>query len=138
MQEDNRTTKLQAALEVLSIIAPIVCLADCIVIPILFMILPLIGVHQIFHGVGDQLVLLIVLSICAPTITIGFLKHRRKSVMILMMIGFALMFCANFAGQIIDESLHLALSLLGSALLIRANIINRRLQKASSCCNHHH
>lgn len=139
MQEDPRPSKLQSALEVLSIVGPIVCLVDCVVIPVLLMVLPLVGVHQIFHGMGDQLLLLLVLAICTPTITAGFLKHRRKSVMVLMVVGFALMFCANFAGHAIDETLHLALSVLGSTLLIRANIVNRRLQKSSSsCCGHHH
>ncbi len=138
LHEDKRPSKLQSALEVLSIVGPIICLVDCVVIPVLLMVLPLVGVHQIFHGMGDQLLLLLVLAICTPTITAGFLKHRRKSVMVLMIFGFGFMFCANFAGHALDETLHLALSILGSVLLIRANLVNRQLQRSSSCCGHRH
>jgi hypothetical protein len=130
-------SKVEAVLEVLSVIGPIICLVDCIAIPLLLTVLPLVGVHQICHGVGDQLLLLLVLAICAPTLTIGFLKHKRKSVLVLMTLGFSLIFCANFAGHLIDETFHFVLTTIGSILLIRANLVNRSLRK-TACCNHSH
>ena len=129
-------TKLESMLEVLSIVGPIICLIDCIVIPIVLFTLPLVGVHEIFHGIGDQVLLLLVFAICMPTITAGFMKHRRKSVMLLMASGFVVMFFTNFAGHLFDHTLHLALSALGSFLLIKANLENRKYR--GSCCDHSH
>lgn len=138
MRNVSIPAKLEAVLEVLSVVGPIICLVDCVAIPVLLTVLPLVGVHQIFHGVGDQLLLLLVLLICAPTITIGFLQHKRKNVMVLMTLGFGLMFCANFAGHLIDETLHFVLTTMGSILLIRANLVNRRLRNTACCSKHSH
>jgi hypothetical protein len=134
--QSSLTTRLKTALEVLSVVGPIICLIDCIVIPAVLMVLPLVGIKQIFHGISDQILLLLVLAICTPTITTGFIKHRRVSVMIFMAIGFSLMFFASFAGHVIDESLHLILTSLGSVFLIKANWDNRQFSKGK-CCEHH-
>lgn len=121
-------------LEVLAVVAPIICLVDCIVIPLALMLLPLVGVTHVFHGVGDQLLAVLVLLICAPVLIPGFLKHRRKSVLVLMSLGFGLIFFANMAGQAIDEGLHVVLSIAGSIMLIKANFDNKRFSKCS--CRH--
>jgi hypothetical protein len=123
-------------IEVLSLVGPIICLIDCIVIPIVLFTLPLVGVHEICHGIGDQVLLLLVFAICMPTITAGFLKHRRKSVLLLMASGFVVMFFANFAGNLFDRTIHLMLSALGSLLLIKANLENKKYRGA--CCDHGH
>ena len=129
-------SKVKAALELLAIIGPILCLVDCVVIPLLLMVLPLVGRHQIYHGVGDQILLLLVLAICTPTITVGFLQHKRKSVFVLMGLGCSLMLFVNFAGHGIDETVHFLLTTLGSVLLIKANFDNRQYSKGT-CCSHH-
>jgi hypothetical protein len=128
--------RVKAALELLAIVGPVLCLVDCVVIPLLLMVLPLVGMRQIYHGVGDQFLLLVVLAICTPTLAAGFLKHKRKSVFVLMALGCSLMFFVNFAGHGLDETLHFLLTALGSVLLIKANFDNRQYSK-HSCCSHH-
>ena len=132
------TNRLKSALEILSVVGPIICLIDCIVIPVVLMVLPVVGVKQIFHGISDQILLLLVLSICTPTITIGFVGHRKISVLFFMAIGFGLMFLANFGGHTIDEGLHLLITTMGSAFLIKANWDNRKFSKGKCCDQHHH
>ena len=138
VQQDKSSSKWQSALEILSVVGPIICLVDCVVIPILLTVLPIIGVRQIFHGIGDQILLMLVLAICTPTITAGFLQHKRKSVIVLMSLGFASMFLANFAGHSIDEGLHWILTTLGSVFLIKANFDNRQFRKTPCCDGHCH
>jgi hypothetical protein len=121
-------------LEVLAVVGPIICLIDCLVIPIALIVLPLVGINHICHGIGDQLLAFLVLAICAPTLIPSFLKHRQKSVLALMVLGFSLIFFANFAGHAIDETLHLAMSVIGSILLIKAGADNRRFNKCA--CRH--
>jgi hypothetical protein len=136
--EDNvRPSRFRAALDFLALIAPIICLVDCVVIPVLLMLLPLMGIHQIYHGVSDQILLLLVLAICTPAVTSGFLKHRNPSVFVLLALGLGLMFFANLAGHVIDDSVHFCLTALGSFFLIKANLSNKQLSK-HACCSHNH
>ncbi len=137
-QTDLKPSKVKTALEVLSVAGPIICLVDCIVIPLILTVLPLIGIRQICHGLSDQLLLLLVLAVCTPTLTAGFLKHKQKSVIVFMALGFAMMFFANFAGHLIDESVHFILTTIGSALLIKANFDNRQFSKSPCCAGHSH
>lgn len=131
------SSRVKAALEILSVLGPIICLIDCVVIPVALMVLPVVGIKQVFHGVSDQILLLIVLAICAPTITMGFLKHKQFRVMLFMAAGFGLMFFASFGGHLIDESVHALITVFGSAFLIKANWDNRQFSK-DKCCDHHH
>jgi len=135
-QPQKSPSRLRTALEVLAVIGPIICLVDCVVIPLALMILPLVGIRQIYHGVGDQILLFVILAICMPALTLGFLKHRRKSVLALMAMGFGLIFFANLGGHLLDETIHLVVTLVGSVLLIKANLDNKRLSKCG--CHSHH
>lgn len=55
-------------IDVLSIIAPIICLFDCIVLPAMAILLPFVSVKQMMHGISDQMIALIVLGICMTAI----------------------------------------------------------------------
>jgi hypothetical protein len=122
------------AIEFGSRVAPVLCLVDCILIPICIPLLPFFGMNHLFHGVSDQVLLLIVVALCAPLLVPDFLKHRRMSVLVLMSAGFTLMFVANYIGHNIDELVHLSLTAMGSLCLITAN---RQNQKAKKCCSNH-
>ncbi len=99
----NMRNVLAKALETLAVIGPIICLVDCLVIPIAIAILPLAGMHHVFHGIGDQFLTFLVLAICAPVMLPGFFKHRRKSVLVMMGLGFGLIFFANYAGSVFGK-----------------------------------
>lgn len=129
LNKNSRSTALQATLEWLSMAAPIICLVDCVLIPILLLFLPFAGLHNVWHGLGDQALSFLVLAICAPSIIPGFLRHRRKSVLAMMTVGFALIFFANVAGQAIDQTVHMTLICLASFFLTKANFDNRRFAK---------
>ncbi|MBK9140976.1 MAG: MerC domain-containing protein [Candidatus Melainabacteria bacterium] len=130
------SAKLEESLAVLSIVAPIICLVDCLVIPAALVLLPAMGFHHVFHGISDQFFAIMVLLICGPVLIPGFLQHRKKRVLFLMALGFASIFLANFLSDRLDETLHLSLSVLGSACLIKANLDNKRLRKCG--CKHGH
>ena len=138
MQEHKHLNNknLKAFLEILAIIAPIICLVDCIVIPIVLAVLPFVGVHQVWHGVSDQLLAMIAVGICTPVIVPGYLEHRKKSVLFFMAGGFSLIFLASFAGHVIDGTLHSLIAVAGSAMLIKANYDNKRFKKGCGCHSH--
>ena len=135
MDEPRRFAK--SFLEVLAVVAPVICLVDCVVIPVILALLPFFGATgwlKIWHGVGDQFLALLVLLICTPVIVPGYIQHRKKSVLVFMAAGFTLIFLANFIGHPLDESVHTVLTLMGSCFLVKANWDNKRFRKA---CHSH-
>ncbi|HEY9681007.1 MAG TPA: MerC domain-containing protein [Oculatellaceae cyanobacterium] len=128
----NIRSQLKGTVEILGIVAPIICLIDCIALPVLTALLPLLG-HHLVHGLQDQLLCVVVLSICAPVILPGFAKHRNWIVLSMFVLGSSLMLIVNFFAAV-DEAFHLVCSLAASALLIKSNIDNKRLL---ACACHH-
>ena len=124
-------------IDVLSIIAPIICLFDCIVLPAMAILLPFVSVKQMMHGISDQMIALIVLGICMTAILPGFLRHRNRRVLILFGSGISLLFFVSFAGERLDQAVHASMTLAVSFLLIKANLENKKLL-ACSCHHHHH
>jgi hypothetical protein len=125
-------SQFRSAIEMLGLIAPILCLFDCIVLPILPAFLPLVGIPRIIHGVSDQLLTLIVLTLCCPALLPGFFKHRNPRILIMFGTAAGLMLFINMISAGLDQLLHISLTLLASGLLIKANLDNRRLL-ACSC-----
>jgi len=134
---------IKAASEFLAIAAPIICLFDCVVLPILAAFLPFIGMHNIMHGVSDQFITALVLAICLPVLVPGIIKHRSKNVALTFAGAACLMLFTNILSESIDVVFHTILTTATSVLLIRANWLNKRLlatvPASTGCsCKHHH
>ncbi len=130
------STRWKKILDFLAVAAPIICLIDCVVLPVVSALLPFVGMEQVSHGlINDQLVFLLVLGICLPIIVPGFLKHKSKRVLGMFSAAILLMAVVNFGGVAIDEGLHMCISLLVAVLLISANRENKRLLGCG--CSHH-
>lgn len=141
MQKTSKNSKLVNTLEILGVLAPVLCLVDCIVVPLALLVLPFVGVTHVMHGMSDQLLTLLMVAICVPAVVPGFLKHRQVRVLALMAAGFGAIFFANIIGGAVDETVHFLLTACGSACLIKSNWDNRRLARVSaseSCCSHDH
>jgi hypothetical protein len=141
VQKTRKNSKLVNTLEILGVLAPILCLVDCIVVPLALLVLPFVGVTHVMHGMSDQLLTLLMVAICVPAVVPGFLKHRQVRVLALMAAGFGAIFFANIVGGAVDETVHFLLTACGSACLIKANWDNRRLSRVSaseSCCSQDH
>ena len=134
----TRSPMLRSTLDVLATVAPIICLVDCIVIPIVLAVLPMVGIQKVYHGINDQLLTLLVLLICAPVLVPGYFRHRKKSVLVFMSLGFSLVFLANFAGHLFDNTVHVVITIAGSCFLIKANQDNKRFSKKCGCTHHLH
>lgn len=132
---------LKLVSEFLAIAAPIICLFDCVVLPVLSAILPFVGIQHFVHGISDQFITALVLAICLPVLIPGIVKHKNKSVAFMFSGAICLMLFTNFMGERIDQWLHICLTVATSILLIRSNWLNKQLMKAvspCSCAHHHH
>lgn len=130
---------LKTVSEFLAVAAPIICLFDCVVLPVLSALLPFIGVQQFVHGISDQFITALVVAICSPVLIPGYFKHKNKSVVFMFSGAICLMLFTNMMGERIDQTLHIALTIATSILLIRSNWLNKQLLKAVSpcACSHH-
>lgn len=141
----NRRLQLRQYLklvsEFLAVTAPIICLFDCVVLPVLSAILPFVGIQHIVHGISDQFITALVLAVCLPVLIPGIIKHKNKSVALMFSGAICLMLFTNFMGERIDQWMHVSLTIATSFLLIRSNWLNKQLLKAISpcaCAHHHH
>ena len=128
--------RCRSVLDFLAIVAPIICLIDCIVLPAVAVLLPFVSVGQMMHGISDQMIAAIVLAICMTAIVPGFLKHRSKRVLVLFSLGVSLLFFTSFIGHYVDQMVHTCLTIMVSFFLIKANLENKKL--LSCACSHHH
>lgn len=132
---------LKNALEFAAPIAALLCLIDCIVLPILAAISPFLGMHEIVHGVNDQVATLLVVVLVSLAFFPNFIKHRNPKVAGLAALGIFFVFFANSV-ESTDKIIHFLLAISGSACIIKANSMNKKLAASASpapCpCDHHH
>ncbi len=149
---------LNNALELAGVLAAILCLIDCIVLPIVAALSPFLGLKDIIHGVNDQFSTLLVIVLCSVAFFPTFLKHRNLKAAGLLAIGIFFVFFANLIGDSTDKFIHVLLCLAGSACIIKANSLSRKLaaaainassakateiaesgsKPAGGCCGHNH
>jgi hypothetical protein len=126
---------LKSAFDLLAFAAPIICLFDCIVLPIISAFLPFLGWHGLVHGVGDQFLTILIFALLLPVIVPNVAKHRNPRVVFLYVSAGCLMLFTNLLDERLDSALHLCLTVLASGLLISANWLNKKL--VSCACAHH-
>jgi hypothetical protein len=127
---------LKKAIEWAGLVAAFLCLIDCVVLPILIAISPFLGLHEIVHGINDQLATLVVVVLCFITFFPSFLRHRNLKVAALAALGIFFVFFANLLGENSDKTVHVLLSLAGSGCIIRANVISKKLLISNCKCEH--
>jgi len=127
---------LKTASEFLAVAAPIICLFDCVILPVAAAFLPFLGLQRMLHGVGDQFLTALVLAVCLPVLIPGVMKHGNRSVLVMFTAAACLMLFTNWLGDRMDSVYHASLTVITSALLLRAHWLNKRLLSCS--CHHHH
>jgi len=137
--QTKRTGIFKSTLEILAIAGPILCAIHCLILPVVIAVLPFVGLQHLYHGFDEQLLTVFMLAVCIPVLVPGFLKHRKKRVLVMMVAAFALIFLAQYMEHSIDQTMHTVVALFGSALLLKANFDNYRLtHQHSHSCGHGH
>lgn len=131
----HKKVRWKSVLDFLAVAGPIICLIDCVVLPVASALLPILGMTEFGHGINDQQLFLLVLAICGPIIVPGYLKHRNKRVLGMFFVAISMMFVVNFVDLLADETAHAVMSILAAGLLIKANRDNKKL--LSCACSMH-
>ncbi len=131
----RKNSRWKSVLDFLAVAGPIICLIDCVVLPVASALLPFLGHTDIGHGINDQAIVFLVLAICLPIIVPGYMKHRNNRVLGMFVAAISIMMVVNFSGIELGEVTHGCISLVTAFLLITANRENKKL--LSCACSFH-
>jgi hypothetical protein len=119
----------------LGIIASAVCFVHCILTPVVLS-LSAVWVHYLpseekFHrGLA-----VLIAAIGCFAILGGYRRHRRSRVLLLMSAGLLLIFAGAYWGDRLPSHLaEVAVTMIGSCLMITAHFINHTFCKSCRCC----
>ncbi|MDZ4834587.1 MAG: MerC domain-containing protein [Candidatus Melainabacteria bacterium] len=132
----RKKSRWKSLLDFLAVAGPIICLIDCVVLPVMSALLPFLGHTDIAHGINDQAIVCLVLAICLPIIIPGYLKHRSNRVLGMFAAAITIMMVVNFSGIELGEMTHGAISIVTAFLLIKANRENKKLLAGCACSFH--
>jgi hypothetical protein len=129
MVEENR---LVASMDALGICASTLCLFHCLAMPFVIGALPLLGL-KFLEGHAAHVVLAgFVLAFALSAVVPGYLKHRRKDILFMMLAGLSVVLYATFIAQYtVGESWEVPLISIGNLTLVATHLRNRALCRCS-------
>lgn len=110
----------------------IACAIHCMLVPLLFVLLPVIGAGFVLSGWFEFTILGVAIGISLFSLCWGFRVHRKTRVFALLAVAICFFFLAEYADS------HVVFSILGGASLIAANYTNSKLCRSCSTCGCHH
>lgn len=129
---------LRALADRLGVGASVVCLVHCLVLPFVLTGTAALGAgtHVGFHALVLALTLPLALVAAVP----GYREHRDRGVPGLLGVGTVLLVGAFAGHDLAGEAGHVALTVLGSVLLLAGHLRNYRLRArcATHALPHHH
>lgn len=129
-----RAARLQPLLDRIGIGASVVCLVHCLVTPFVLTGLAAAGAHEAAHHGFHAVVLALALPLALASAWPGYREHRRRHVLVLLGAGVALLGGAFLVHDVLGEAGHIALTVLGSLLLLWGHVRNYRLR--ARCASH--
>lgn len=131
----RRKVRWKSVLDFLAVAGPIICLIDCVVLPVASALLPFLGHTDLCNHINDQAIVFLVLAICLPIIIPGYMKHRNNRVLGMFIAAISIMMFVDFSGIEFGEITHGCISIVTAFLLIKANRENKKL--LSCACSFH-
>jgi|SRR5271170_1594371 len=121
----SETIKL---LDMLGVGASSLCAVHCVLTPLIIGFLPAISARFLSNQTAHQFLAFWVIFFCLTAIVPAYLRHKRASILTLMIVGLSLvLFATYFAAKTVGESWELPCITLGNFTLIAAHLKNRKL-----------
>lgn len=116
-----------ALMDVMGLLTAVICLVHCLAIPILLSFLPTLPLLDREHDVTHYILIGWVISFCTFSILPNYRKQRKKSIIIVMLLGLIAVFAATFHGYIgLNTAYELPVITAGNFLIMSAHILNRQ------------
>ena len=121
--------------DALGMAASVACMIHCLAMPVLLVVLPAWSSRFVHDDMTHYFLAAFVTAFCLMGILPGYLKHSRKSVLAMMVVGLSLVLFATFAAALlIGERFEAPIITIGNLLVVAAHYLNRKLL----CCAHAH
>lgn len=124
------TTRIN--LDKIGIGTSLLCAVHCILLPVLFTTLPLMGVEILENELLELVFILFSLIIGCLAMYNGYSKHHHKLLpLVLFILGISLLFFANF---FLEDNQETIIKIIGATTLIIAHLINWQNCKRCIIC----
>ena len=132
----SRREAISTRADRVGIVASTVCFVHCIFTPLVLSVSP-VWAHYIpseekFH----RILAVVIAAIGGFAIIGGYRRHRRSRVLLLLGSGLSLIFGGAYWGdRLPSHPAEIAVTMVGSSLMIAAHFINHTFCKHCSCCD---
>lgn len=134
--------QVKKGLEVLGVVAPIVCLIHCLATPVLLVALPFLTATHLEGSESSHLWFhWIIVGLCAIAIVPAYLSHRRANVLLLFLAGAGFVLVPAYVPELESLTATVITALSASVCLVSANLLNRKYSQTpdhAACCAHGH
>lgn len=134
MGEKPVVVRSLAQLDSLGAAVSIACAIQCSLFPLLFGVLPLVGLGFLLRPEIEGLFIVVAALLGAGSFMMGFRAHRRLYIFLFLIGAFALLFAGR---QLVDQRFELPLVVSGSLVLAAGHFVNRRLCHLCATCSLH-
>src|ERR1700728_4260667 len=93
-ETDNRLIR---SLDALGIFASSLCLVHCLAMPLIIGFLPILGWGFLEGHRAHVILAFFVLTFALTALVPGYLRHRRRDILLMMLVGLSLVLSATFA-----------------------------------------
>jgi hypothetical protein len=133
-QHLHSTANAIVSLDTLGITASTICIIHCMAMPFIITLLPVLGWQFLEGKTAHRVLAAFVLTFALTAVVPGYLKHKRRDVLVSMLVGLGFVLYATFApGAVLPEWLELPLITTGNLILVATHWRNRGL----SVCKYH-
>lgn len=125
---NNKKKHRRISFDTLGIIASCLCMMHCLAMPIVISVLPVVGARWLEADWTHKLLAFFVVSFGLLAVAPGYLKHRKRSVLLGLVTGLSFVLFATFvSGILLGEEWELPLITIGNLIVVATHWHNRQL-----------
>lgn len=124
--------RLAVRLDKAAVCISVVCLAQCLMLPVILIGLPMVSLSFMDHELFHRLLLVVILPVSLVAFTLGWSAHRNSRMLIPGLTGLAILaFAATLGHDVLSLWGEALMTSLGGILLITGHFLNLRGRRNS-------
>lgn len=133
----NKEHGWRPSFDTLGIVASSLCLVHCLAMPVLISVLPIVGSRFLEADWTHKALASFVVSFALLAVVPGYLKHKKRSVLLGLITGLSFVLFATFlSGCLLGEKWELPLITIGNLIVVATHWHNRIFRRCSYSALH--
>ncbi len=129
----NRKCRWKLSFDTLGICASSLCLVHCMAVPLLISVLPVVGSRFLEADWTHKALAFFVLSFALLAVAPGYLKHKKRAVLLGLATGLSFVLAATFlSGKLLDNKWEVPLITIGNLIVVATHWRNRILCRCTN------